>query len=249
MGEQDAPQLAVAEQVVELGSRHIDREHDQCPNLDRSEAIPGKGRDHVRQEGFHRVVLDQAEPDKMLDQPGDEHGDPVHRGLEQDRLDQRRAVVAAEERTSRRRPARTLPTTSAAAVASRKPAPAWTGVLRRGADWSSGTTRLNPTKKKIVGGKDPAASSCRNQAPARRPSPAGGSARAAEMAGLGALRITLNRRAAHNLPGHAAAQSALNSTTGNCTRLRLCWCNRPGQSRRVKVARVNKATGQNVVQP
>jgi hypothetical protein len=91
------PQLAVAEQMVELGRRHIDQEQDQNPNLDRREAMPGEASDHVRQEIAYRIVLDQPEPDQMLDQAGDKDDRPVNDRLEQDRPDQRGPIVAAKK--------------------------------------------------------------------------------------------------------------------------------------------------------
>src|SRR6266849_3202145 len=97
MGEQEAPQLTVAEQVAELGCRHIDQEQDQYPKLDCHEAMPGESRHHVRQEVAHTVALDEPEPDEMLEQPSDEHYSPVHDRLEQYWLDQRRPIVAAEK--------------------------------------------------------------------------------------------------------------------------------------------------------
>src|SRR5712691_2863452 len=87
VGEEDAPQLAVPEQVVELGCRHIDQEQDQYPKLDRDEAMPGEGRDHVGEEVSHRIVVDQPKPDEVLEQACDEHNGPVYDRLEQDRLD------------------------------------------------------------------------------------------------------------------------------------------------------------------
>src|SRR6266446_3686067 len=78
MGEQEAPQLALAEQVIELGRRHIDQEQDQYPKLDRGEAMPGEGRHHVRQEVSRWVVLDEPEPHEMLEQASDEHNGPVY---------------------------------------------------------------------------------------------------------------------------------------------------------------------------
>src|SRR5271165_1908132 len=85
VSEQDAPQLALAEQVVELGGRHIDQEQDQYPELDRGKAMPGEDRDHVRQEAAHGVVIDEPEMHESLKQACDEDDGPVDECLEQDR--------------------------------------------------------------------------------------------------------------------------------------------------------------------
>jgi hypothetical protein len=48
---QEVPELAFAEQMIELGRCLIDYEQNQYPKLDRDEAMPVEGRNHVRQEG------------------------------------------------------------------------------------------------------------------------------------------------------------------------------------------------------
>ena len=75
--EQDAPQLAVAEEMVEFGRRDIDQKQNQYPDLDRGKAVPGKGRGHVRQKLAHWIVLDQPEPDEVFEQPRNENDGPV----------------------------------------------------------------------------------------------------------------------------------------------------------------------------
>src|SRR5271168_2840140 len=73
VGEQNAPQLAVAEQMVELGRCHIDQEQNQYPNLDRGEAIPAEGCNHVRQKAAYWIVVDKREFDEMFEQANDKH--------------------------------------------------------------------------------------------------------------------------------------------------------------------------------
>ena len=63
VGEQDAPQLASAEQTVELRRRYIDQKQNQYPNLDRGEVIPTEGRSQVRQELTERMALHEPELD------------------------------------------------------------------------------------------------------------------------------------------------------------------------------------------
>jgi hypothetical protein len=50
VSEQDAPQVTIPEQVVELRSRHIDQEQDEYPKRDCDKTMPGKGRDHMWEE-------------------------------------------------------------------------------------------------------------------------------------------------------------------------------------------------------
>src|ERR1700751_3487540 len=42
-GKQEVPQLALAEQMIELACRHIDQKQPHYPKLDRDKAVPGKG--------------------------------------------------------------------------------------------------------------------------------------------------------------------------------------------------------------
>ena len=65
--------------MIEFGRRDIDQEQNQYPDLDRGEAMPGKGRNHVRQKLSGRIVLDQPEANKMFEQPCDEYDGPVKR--------------------------------------------------------------------------------------------------------------------------------------------------------------------------
>lgn len=91
-------QLAAAEQIIELGGGDVDKKQNQDPDLDRREVVPGERGDQVRQEAPERMVLDEPEPDELFEQAGDEHHRPIDDGLEQDRLDQRCAIVPANER-------------------------------------------------------------------------------------------------------------------------------------------------------
>jgi hypothetical protein len=119
VGKQNPPELVLAKEMVEFGRRHIDQKHDQYPDLDRDKATPLEGRNHVRQEGAEWMVFDKREPDPVFEQARDKHDGPIENRLEEDRLDQRRAIVrrssamALATRTD-------FPTTSAAAVASMK---------------------------------------------------------------------------------------------------------------------------------
>jgi hypothetical protein len=47
IGEQNAAQLTMAKQAIELGCRDIDQEQNEYPKLDRDKAVPGKFRDLV----------------------------------------------------------------------------------------------------------------------------------------------------------------------------------------------------------
>src|SRR5215831_6597139 len=94
VGEQKTPKLAVAEEMIELGGRDIDQEQHQYPDLDRGKAVPREGRNHVRQKLSNWIVLDQPEPNEVFEQARNEYDGPVEHRFEQDRLDQRRAIVA-----------------------------------------------------------------------------------------------------------------------------------------------------------
>jgi len=50
-GDKAVPQIAFTEQLIERGRCLIDQGQDQYPKLDRNEAMPVEGRNHVRQEG------------------------------------------------------------------------------------------------------------------------------------------------------------------------------------------------------
>ena len=81
--------------MVEFGRRHVDQEQNQYPNLNRGEAMPLEGRDHVRQETAQWIVFDEPETNEMFEQAGDEHDGPIEKRLEQDRPNQRRVIIAA----------------------------------------------------------------------------------------------------------------------------------------------------------
>src|SRR6516164_9962074 len=95
-GDQDVPELALTEQVIELGRRLINQEQNEYPELDRDKAMPVEYRNHVRQECPKWMVLDKPEPDPVFEQARDKHDGPIECRFEQDRPDQWRAIVAAD---------------------------------------------------------------------------------------------------------------------------------------------------------
>ena len=58
--------------------------------------MPVERRNHMRQECPKRMVFDKPETDPVFKQTRDEHGGPIENRFEQDRPDQRRAIVAAD---------------------------------------------------------------------------------------------------------------------------------------------------------
>ena len=62
------PELALTEQVIELGRRLINQEQDEYPELDRDKTMPVEHRNHVRQECPKWMVLDKPEPDPVFEQ-------------------------------------------------------------------------------------------------------------------------------------------------------------------------------------
>src|SRR6516164_3035569 len=95
-GDQQMPELSFTKQVIELGRRLINHEHNEYPELDRDEVMPIKRRNHVRQECPKWMVFHQPEPDPVFEQARDKHDGPVESRFEQDRPDQRCAIVAAD---------------------------------------------------------------------------------------------------------------------------------------------------------
>src|SRR6516164_9003977 len=95
-GDQQMPELAFTKQVIELGRRLINHEHNQYPELNGDEAMPIKRCNHVRQECPKWVVFDQPEPDPVFEQACDKHEGPVESRFEQDWPDQWCAIVAAD---------------------------------------------------------------------------------------------------------------------------------------------------------
>ena len=49
-GEKYSLELAMAEKLIELGRRHINKKQDEYPNLDRRETVPAEGRSQVLHE-------------------------------------------------------------------------------------------------------------------------------------------------------------------------------------------------------
>jgi hypothetical protein len=131
--------------------------------------MPVEGRDHVRQEGAQWMVFDKPEPDPVFEQARNKHDGPIESRLEQDRPDQRRAIVVAD------RPHR---------VGHQH---RFSDHVRRGGSQHEAAERLTvigkeqvrrqqdqiEADKKIVGGKI-SRNSRNKKAPARRASPAGG---------------------------------------------------------------------------
>ena len=76
-GKQNMPELPLAEQMVEFARRHIDQEQNEDPKLDCNKTIPGEGRDHMRKEAAHWIVLDEPEPDEMFEQASNEYNGPI----------------------------------------------------------------------------------------------------------------------------------------------------------------------------
>src|SRR6516162_10780263 len=97
MRQKNASQLALAEESIELGCRQVNQKQNEYPNLDRGKAMPTEDRSQVRQE-FAQGMAVHEKLDEGLEQASDEHKDPVHERFVQDRLEQRRAIVAAKER-------------------------------------------------------------------------------------------------------------------------------------------------------
>ena len=89
------PELALAEQVIELGRRLINQKQSENPKLDRDETMPVEHRDDVWQECPKWMVLDKPEPDPVFEQARDKHDGPIECRFEQDRPNQWRAIVAA----------------------------------------------------------------------------------------------------------------------------------------------------------
>src|SRR6516162_7409757 len=94
--DQQVPELALTEQMVELGRCLVDQEQNEYPELDRDEAMPVERRNHVRQECPEWMVLDKPEPDPVFEQARDKHDRPIEGRFKQDRPDQWRAIVAAD---------------------------------------------------------------------------------------------------------------------------------------------------------
>src|SRR6516165_5092760 len=95
-GDQQVPEFAFTEQVIELGHRLINQEQNEYPNLDCDEVMPVERRNHVRQECPKWVVFDKPEPNPVFEQARDEHDGPIECRFEQDRPDQWRAIVATD---------------------------------------------------------------------------------------------------------------------------------------------------------
>src|SRR3984893_12741184 len=96
-GKEQPPQLAGAEELAEFRHRHIDQEQDKDPQGDGGKALPREGRDQIRYEIARRIALDH-EVHETLEEARKKHDDPVEDGLEQDRLDQRRSIIASQQR-------------------------------------------------------------------------------------------------------------------------------------------------------
>ena len=60
--------------------------------------MPRERGDQISDKVARWIVLDQREVHETLEQACKKHNDPVKHGLEQDRSDQRRPIVATEER-------------------------------------------------------------------------------------------------------------------------------------------------------
>jgi hypothetical protein len=129
--------------------------------------MPREGRDQIRSEITRQIAFPQ-EMHEAFEQAREKNDNPVKCRLEQDRLDQRRPVVASQSgillATST-----DLPTTRAAIVASMKLLTATRYCATR--RFVVSTIKLKPIKKKSVGGNASRAS-CNSRAPIPRAIPA-----------------------------------------------------------------------------
>src|SRR5262252_5970046 len=82
--------------MAELRCGHVDQKQNEDPERYGGKAMPREGRDEVRSEIARPIAFPQ-EMDEALEQAREKHDDPVKRRLEQDRLDQRRPVVASQK--------------------------------------------------------------------------------------------------------------------------------------------------------
>ena len=71
------PELALTEQMIELGRRHINQEQYQYPKLDCDKAIPGKGRYRVRYKSAEYIMSAKPISDPMFEQADDEDRSPI----------------------------------------------------------------------------------------------------------------------------------------------------------------------------
>lgn len=79
--EQDLVQLAVAEEVIQLGHRRVDEKKDENPDLRRREFLSGKILHEMAGKGARRATPDQV-ADEFLDEPREEDHDGIDDGLE-----------------------------------------------------------------------------------------------------------------------------------------------------------------------
>jgi hypothetical protein len=79
--EQEVPQLALAEQMVELACRYIDQEQHHNPKLDRDKAVPGKGCYLVPEKTAEYIVSAEQILDPMFDHAGNEDGHRIKHGF------------------------------------------------------------------------------------------------------------------------------------------------------------------------
>ena len=71
--------------MTEFHCRYINQEKNHDPQRNRAEAMPRKGRDQIGDEIARWIVLDNGEMDKLLEQAGKKHDNPIKRRLEKDR--------------------------------------------------------------------------------------------------------------------------------------------------------------------
>ena len=90
------PELALTEQVIELGRRLINQEQDENPELDRDKNDASRTSQPFAARIPKWMVLDKPEPVPVFEQARHKHDGPIACRFEQDGPDQRRAIVAAD---------------------------------------------------------------------------------------------------------------------------------------------------------